>query len=128
MQQRDKNSYQKQGKGEKAAAQEDSPVLDVDLKESLKLAEGRNIFSLSPPEKEVPAPAKATMDISALLEDLKVVAIIWAGEGSQVMVEDMKKEKSYSLIKGDVINNFRVKRINKNFVILERDGKEWMIR
>ena len=100
----------------------------MDLKESLKLAEGRNIFSLSPPEKEVPAPAKATMDISALLEDLKVVAIIWAGEGSQVMVEDMKKEKSYSLIKGDVINNFRVKRINKNFVILERDGKEWMIR
>jgi len=125
-----KNHFVKirQDTGRKAVVKQDDPALNVDIQKSLGLAERRNIFFLILPEEKKPGRTKMAIDISKLLDNLEVVGIIWAGKNSQVMVEDKKENKTYLLRQGDNINKFRIKRINKDSVVVEREGKEWMIR
>ena len=116
------------GKDQPSAEGKNIPQLEINFPDIVSSAEKRNMFSLVLPDGTAPVIVKTEADASAILSNLKVAAVIWSEENSQVMMEDVKENKSFLLKEKDVVNGFTVKTIQKNSVILEKNGKEWMLR
>ncbi|MCP4649718.1 MAG: hypothetical protein GY853_06515 [PVC group bacterium] len=107
-------------------------LFTIDFEESMRDAQVRNIFSFEAPKKESRKTTKPETepeeDFSQYMNDLTLVGIIWSETNPQAMVEDVKKEKTYLLGKGDSIEVFMVKEVKADTVVLEKDDKEWVLR
>lgn len=72
-------------------------------------------------------------NLSEMVKDLKLVGIIWSS-APEVMIENAKDSRTYTLKKGESFNNeqFKVKEISRNSAILEvsSEGKssEYILR
>jgi len=87
----------------------------------LEMVQRRNIFSpiaLQTAKKQEPPKE----DLTKLSASLKVVGISW-GKEPVAMIEDQAAKKTYFLKKGDSINQFQIKDVLKDRVILEREGQ-----
>jgi len=89
----------------------------------LEMVQRRDIFapiklrSADNPEDETKK-ALATM-----IKDLKLVGISW-GKAPEVIIEDIKANKTYFLKAGDSISSFKINAILKDKVILESEGQK----
>ena len=99
-------------------------TLKVDLKNALLESKRRNIFIFPSKDKEQRILKEAP---SVNLDNLKLVGIIWS-DNSQVLIEDIKKKKTYLLSPGDSIEDLKIKKIKKDSVVLEKDNKEVILR
>ena len=71
-------------------------------------------------------------DIAEELKALKLVGIIWS-KNPEVMIENSKDSRTYTLRKGEVLNNqFKIKEITRNSAVLvstlQTDSKEYELR
>jgi hypothetical protein len=91
------------------------------LDDAIAYSNEKNIFSFS---KEQPSTETA---VSPVENNYRLVAVIWA-DNPQVMVEDIKDQRTYLLSVGDKIGDFVVKEILRDGVVLEGENKEWELR
>jgi hypothetical protein len=78
----------------------------------------RNIFLSA--ELRVNAGKGLTPDFTQLVQDLKVVGIIWSSN-PEAMIESTKENRTYILKKGDKISEFKIKDITRTSAILEME-------
>jgi type II secretory pathway component PulC len=96
-----------------------SKLIDTDYPNA---RQGRDFFTfLSTPT--VAAAADSVVNV----KNLKLVGIIWS-DNPQVMVENTSEQKTALLNVGDQINEFRVKKILRDKIVLEKEGREWELR
>ncbi|MFH1678181.1 MAG: hypothetical protein ABH914_00970 [Candidatus Omnitrophota bacterium] len=69
----------------------------------------------------------AAVEIVQAAQKLKIVGISWS-QDPDVIIEDTQLGKAYFLKKGKMINDFKVKSIFKDKVILEYKGKEFELK
>ena len=89
----------------------------------LEMVQRRDIFS---PVKLISAenPAdEAKKAMATLMKNLKLVGISWGSE-PQVIIEDMKDNKTYFLKTGESVSGFKIDVILRDKVILEFDGQK----
>jgi len=91
----------------------------------------RNFF-LPPGIRGTVYTQESSQDSTEEIKDLKLVGIIWSKE-PEVMIEDAKDSRTYTLKKGESLNGqFKVKKVSRNSATLEmitQDGpKEYEIR
>lgn len=90
-----------------------------------------NIFSLPEPSASSSTAATAQAEASATLRNmvqtLRVVGIIWS-DIPQVIVEDTKEGRTYSLNRGSRFKDVMVKEILRDRVILSYDNQEIELR
>ena len=102
--------------------QEEQPAIStLLLADYQKEIKERNIFSLLP--KEASPKEKTTVDAVSVLDDFKLVGIIWA-DNPQAIIEDIDEKKTYLLNAGDEIKKIKIKKILKNKVIVDFEGEE----
>jgi len=104
------------GEGAKKAPQAGFSIAEV-VEQSRK----RNIFSFLPPKAE--AAAGQQQEIS----DLKIVGIIWS-DNPQAMIESARDQKTYLLSAGEQLNEFTIKKIFRNKVVVAKEDREWELR
>jgi type II secretory pathway component PulC len=85
-------------------------ILNLEIKRNIFLASGRKS---SYSENTGP-------DLTEVVKDLKLVGIIWSAN-PEVMIENAKDSRTYTLKKGESFNNgqFKVKEISRNSAVLE---------
>ncbi|MBN2120287.1 MAG: hypothetical protein JW734_04460 [Candidatus Omnitrophica bacterium] len=115
-----------------AQIQENSAIAAVDQTKKISLetnineiqaqARKRNIFTFIPaaPEKKI------SLDTSETIKSLKLVGVIWS-DNPQAMIEYTKSGKTHLLGAGETIEGFKVKKVLRNQVLIEREGMEWTI-
>jgi len=88
-----------------------------------------SIFSLPPPpaSSATPAQAEAAAALKNMAQTLRVVGIIWS-DIPQVMIEDTKEGRTYSLNRGSRFKDAIVKEILRDRVILSYDNQEIELR
>jgi len=87
----------------------------------LEMVQRRNIFSpIALQSAKAKEPPKE--DLTKLSASLKVVGISW-GRNPVAMIEDQAVKKTYFLKKNDSINQFKIKDVLKDRVILEYNGQ-----
>ncbi len=104
---------------------ESESLSNIEFREVISEVRKRNIFSLSLLEHK--SIKEADVEFELQVSDLKLVGVIWS-ENPQVMIEDTKSKKTYLLNTGDLIGNVKVKKIQRESVILEAEGQEWILR
>ena len=95
----------------------------------LEKASARDIFKMgltSVVDKEKVAKVSISK-IAEASKNLKLVGISWS-EDPDVIIEDTKAEMAYFLKKGQMINDFKVKAVFKDKVILSYQGEEMELR
>ncbi len=98
--------------------------------EYLGLASHKDIWT--PPKKEVVAPERAPEPppppqadpIDGMKSSMSVVGIIW-GKKPQVLIENKREGRTYLLSEGDNVGLPKVKKIFKDKIILEFEGREF---
>ncbi|MFH2137734.1 MAG: hypothetical protein ABII88_04425 [Candidatus Omnitrophota bacterium] len=108
------------------------PSLKISIKESLEEAQRHNIFALTASGsgtstgkvKEDAWVAEATEAVN----QLTLVGVLWETGAPQVMIEETKKGKTHFLSAGDAVDIFKIKTINENSVVLEKNDREWVLR
>jgi type II secretory pathway component PulC len=85
----------------------------------------RNIFSFLPAGSAEKAVQQE--GISQLASGLKLVGVIWS-DNPQAMIEDSQGNKTYLVGKGDNVGQLKVNNINRNSVVLSKDGETWELR
>ena len=96
------------------------------VEEQEALVRERNPFGLQPePSPTPPAPpvAAAPSDEQVLREDFRLVGIVWA-EQPIAMIEQAKTGRTYPVKAGEPLGDFIVKKVLKDRVIFEINGKE----
>ena len=104
---------------------ESESLSNIEFREAISEIRKRNIFSLSFLEHK--SIKETDVESELQVSDLKLVGVIWS-ENPQVMIEDTKSKKTYLLNTGDLIGNVKVKKIQRESVILEAEGQEWVLR
>lgn len=98
--------------------------------EYLKLANYRDIFTM--PKKEVvvekapepPPPAPQVDPVEGIKGNMGLVGVIW-GKKPQILIENKREGRTYLLGEGDNTGQSRVKKIFKDKVIFEFEGREF---
>lgn len=80
----------------------------------------------------MPAPPKSeangsSADIAEKISNLKLVGVIWSNN-PQVMIEDVKGNRTYLLSIGEEMGEIKVKKIFMDKVVLEIEGQEEELR
>lgn len=88
-----------------------------------------NIFSLSEPVAPAPVAQQPVVDetLKAMVKTFRVVGIIWS-DIPQAVIEDTKEGRTYSLVRGNLLKDVRVKEILRDRVILSYDNQEIELR
>ncbi len=89
-----------------------------------------NIFSLPEPppvEEAVTQQPAVSETLKNMVQTFRVVGIIWS-DVPQVMIEDSKEGRTYSLTRGSLLKGVRVKDILRDRVILSYDNQEIELR
>lgn len=101
----------------------------LNIQEYLNEISKRNIFL--PIEMKNATGQELTPDFSQLVQDLKLVGVIWSSN-PEVMIESTKENRTYLLKKGDTFSKFKIKDITRSSAILEMDiegkAKEYELR
>jgi len=101
----------------------------LNIQEYLNEISKRNIF-LSIEMKNALG-QELTPDFTQLVQDLKLVGVIWSSN-PEVMIESTKEKRTYLLKKGDTFSKFKIKDITRSSAILEMDiegkPKEYELR
>jgi type II secretory pathway component PulC len=119
---------------EKAAKKANVGNISIEALNPLSLylneATQHNIFSLAEPAApEVPVPAQPAVSetLKNMVQTFRVVGIIWS-DVPQVIIEDSKEGRTYSLNRGSMLKDVRVKEILRDRVILSYDNQEIELR
>ena len=106
-----------------------SPLANLKpVEEQEALVRERNPFGLqpeptpAPPEPPAPVAAEPS-DEQVLREEFRLVGIVWA-EQPIAMIEQAKTGRTYPVKAGEPLGNFIVKKVLKDRVIFESNGKE----
>jgi len=106
---------------------------DPSSRKTISSSEIRRNFFLPPGSRTVEDNSQQEVqNLAEESKDFKLVGIIWS-QNPEVMIENAKDSRTYTLKKGDTIDGqFRVKEISRNSAILEATGeglaKEFEIR
>ena len=116
----------------KSAASSELPEVSL-LKAAsyyLEKARARDIFKMGLATSTVEAQDSSAAPVSRIAEaskKLKLVGISWSKDPDAI-IEDTKAEKAYFLKRGQVVDDFEVKAIFKDKVILSYQGEEIELR
>jgi len=100
-------------------------LLKGDLASALKESRKRSLFTLNPIEKE--ESSKSQIKPREKITDLKLVGILWSNN-PQAMIEDVKSGKTYLISSGEEIKRWKIKKIQRDSVILLGDEGETELR
>jgi len=101
------------------------------LQDYLNEINKRNIFLA--PELRASGGKELTPDLSQLVQDLKLVGVIWSSN-PEVMIESAKENRTYLLKKGDTFGQpqFKIKDVTRSSAILQMEvegqAKEYELR
>jgi len=94
-------SIEEEEKKVKLEEKEDFPF-QFDLLDMFKEAKRRSVFSFVPPKKEEPQVKKdLRKQTREIVNNFKLVGIIWSQEKPQVMIEDIQQNRTLLLGKGE---------------------------
>lgn len=96
--------------------------LAVDFNESKQLSAERSIFSSAEKGFKSDQVTNDFANAAADITDISLVGVVWAGDQSQVLIEDNDLKTTFILSVGDKIKKFIVKEIMQDRAILF-DGK-----
>jgi len=105
--------------------------LPVNISKMNEYAQMRNVFSFIAPAKEEDHGedfSQQYQELSKFIKNLSLVGIIWAEESPQAIIEDKKTERTHLVAEGDKLEEFEVKKVFSDSVILSAEEKEWTIK
>jgi len=105
------------------AASSGKSSYELNINDIIRQAAKRNIFTLLPSA----AQPQGAVDPAAAVSNFKLVGIMWS-ENPQVMIEDVKMQKTYLLNAGERMGDFTIKNIFREKVIITKDSQEWELR
>jgi type II secretory pathway component PulC len=76
-----------------------------------------------PPKQEV----VQTQALEQAVSNYKLVGIIWS-DTPQAMIEDTKAGKTNLLNENEIMGDFKIKKIERDKVIITKDKMEWELR
>lgn len=104
--------------------------LTVEREDSIRKAAERNIFSFLLPEPKTLQEDMTSAEayLMSVQEKIKLVGIIWSEISPQAIIEDAQTSKTFLLNTGDRVDLFIIKKIQRDAVVLEKDGEEIILR
>ena len=103
----------------------DRALKDINVQQALKLAKEHNIFTLDHQSTPLEGLLVGSGQETA---NLRLVGVLWSNTSPQVMVEDMIEQKTHLLSVGDKVAGLLVKTIEKDKILLTKDGHVWELR
>lgn len=98
-----------------------------DLPFYLDTIKRRNIFKFGVVEVKQEKDDSALAKITKLAEGLKLVGISFT-DYPEAMIESERESKTYFAKKGDFVRQLEVKKIFKDYIVLEYEGQEYNLR
>jgi type II secretory pathway component PulC len=109
-----------------SAQAKETPLTLVSYEEITSEAKRRNIFTLLPAPPKTEADGSPA-DIAEKISNLKLVGVIWSNN-PQVMIEDVKGNRTYLLSIGEQMGEITIKKIFMDKVVLQIEGQEEELR
>jgi type II secretory pathway component PulC len=104
----------------------DNIAFGLDSGQSVDYAKKRNIFSLPNPVENGTVNSYAEKPM--ILNNLALVGVIWSETNPQAMIEDKAAGKTTLVSNGDLMGDFKVKKIEMDKVVLDNQDQEYVLQ